>query len=668
MLKGKKVELDGSVPTLNNVADIKNNTVKDNKNKNINRNKHLVYIKLPIVLLTISIILTIILLLVNNPKGYESSETLPDNPSSPDSTEFYERQEELSKFYLNDNKNYLSNYIQSLDTDDLDIYESEHTKDLLAENQKQENETVVENIYYEVEIDYSDGSVPNKIVVKKNELVYPKVIKRSGYYFLGWFVDEVRLTQAIRITNDTKIVAKWGYKESVTIAGNRYDYYKDIDGVVIIDAIVADTEELIIPSQLNGLDVIGLATESFNGYNSNNHNITKKIVIPDTVKEIQGLALSNYNLLEEIYLPSQLDALYPSALNGCPKLKHIYISNNPRYKVINEALIDEKSKAYEKHFIKYLASKEAVEEKRTEKPSPINDLKKYFSYHLCPDQYVGKIADFKNENEDVKEDFPVRVNIFAGQTADVCIKFSSYEKIMILILESPHQDEFDKKGNPIKAGTPGDDGFVTWVDTAKLYYEKDDKNGLKKYMLDICKYYLSLGFDGFRCDVANLVDPEVWDYIISEVRKIKPDAIFIGESFMCPPETMIRMGKSGFDYIFSSSKWWNYEGDWLLEQYNQTKDYIDSISFPDNHDTDRLIKTCNYDYELFLQRIKFTALFSKGFYITDGLEFACENKFMVDTTRAKDLEKTQYNFMDNIKEILDDANTVSLFSSNKLII
>lgn len=95
------------------------------------------------------------------------------------------------------------------------------------------------------------------------------------------------------------------------------------------------------------------------------------------------------------------------------------------------------------------AAKEAVEEKRTEKPSPINDLKKYFSYHLCPDQYVGKIADFKNENEEVKEDFPVRVNVFAGQTADVCMDFSSYDQIMILIFESPHQDEFDKKGNPI---------------------------------------------------------------------------------------------------------------------------------------------------------------------------------------------------------------------------
>ena len=63
------------------------------------------------------------------------------------------------------------------------------------------------------------------------------------------------------------------------IDGNQYDYYKDIDGAVIIGAVVADTEELIIPSQLNGLDVIGLNTKSFYGYNSNNHNITKKTFV-----------------------------------------------------------------------------------------------------------------------------------------------------------------------------------------------------------------------------------------------------------------------------------------------------------------------------------------------------------------------------------------------------
>ena len=83
------------------------------------------------------------------------------------------------------------------------------------------------------------------------------------------------------------------------------------------------------------------------------------------------------------------------------------------------------------------AAKDAVGSEETR-----SDNLKNFSYHLCPDQYVGKIADFKNEDGEVKEDFPVRVNIFAGQTADVCIKFSSYEKIMILVLESPHIAEY----------------------------------------------------------------------------------------------------------------------------------------------------------------------------------------------------------------------------------
>lgn len=346
MLKEKLSKLNESVKELNSIDDC-NKILHEHENKNMNRNKIFSirhsYTRFPIVLLIISIIFTVTLLFSCTINGSQSSEISPNNPNGSQSTEFYERQEKLSKLYLSGSKNYLSNYIQSFDTNEDNSYQSEYTKDLLEENEKQENESVVEDIYYEVEIDYSNGSAPEKIVVKKGELVFPQVINRNGYYFLGWFVDEVRLIQAISITEDTKIYAKWGYKESVTIDGNQYDYYKDIDGAVIIGAVVADTEELIIPSQLNGLDVIGLDTKSFYGYNSNNHNITKKIVIPNTVREIEGLAISNYNYLEEIYLPSQLEALNPSALIGCPKLKHIYISGNPRYKVINDALIDVKT-------------------------------------------------------------------------------------------------------------------------------------------------------------------------------------------------------------------------------------------------------------------------------------------------------------------------------------
>ena len=237
--------------------------------------------------------------------------------------------------------------------------------------------------------------------------------------------------------------------------------------------------------------------------------------------------------------------------------------------------------------------------------------------------------------------------------------------------------KFDKKGNVLPAGTPSDNGYHVWEDTAKLCYQKDDENGLKKYMLEVCKYYLELGFSGFRCDVASFVDPEVWDYLISEIRKIKPDAIFIGESFMSPSSTMVRMGQSGFDYIFSSSKWWDYEGDWLLNQYNDCKDHVCSISFPDNHDTERLIKTCKYDYNLFLQRVYFTGLFSKSFYITDGLEFACKKDLNVVTTRNRDIEKAKHNFMPEIKELLriksqfaplhEESDTVILHNDDKYI-
>lgn len=54
-----------------------------------------------------------------------------------------------------------------------------------------------------------------------------------------------------------------------------------------------------------------------------------------------------------------------------------------------EALIDEKSKAYEKNFIKYLANKEAVEEKLLEDPAlfktPIVRNGKLATVGYCPD-------------------------------------------------------------------------------------------------------------------------------------------------------------------------------------------------------------------------------------------------------------------------------------------
>ena len=127
----------------------------------------------------------------------------------------------------------------------------------------------------------------------------------------------------------------------------------------------------------------------------------------------------------------------------------------------------------------------------------------FFSGKLCPDQYVGKIADFKNEKKKAKEDFPVRVNIFAGQTADVCIKFSSYEKIMIFIPESPHQKEFytkdeidengtkHAKGDP-KGPTQGPTGINIRTHIAEIFPDYQDYHLI---VMNAIPFQCSLGLD-----------------------------------------------------------------------------------------------------------------------------------------------------------------------------
>ena len=75
---------------------------------------------------------------------------------------------------------------------------------------------------------------------------------------------------------------------------------------------------------------------------------------------------------------------------------------------------------------------------------------------LCPDQYVGQIGKLKQlEDTDKntgkkKSNFPERINVFTKDFSDRIEKNSSY---MILILESPHKDEFKGEIGPAKGPT-----------------------------------------------------------------------------------------------------------------------------------------------------------------------------------------------------------------------
>ena len=90
-------------------------------------------------------------------------------------------------------------------------------------------------------------------------------------------------------------------------------------------------------------------------------------------------------------------------------------------------------------------------------------------------------------------------------------------------------------------------------------------------MLRLCKYYIDLGFRGFRCDAADQVPSNFWAWLILKIRSIDSGVIFIGEAFLCSLSTRKNLATAGFNYIYNSAKWWDYKSDWLLNEYKNTK-------------------------------------------------------------------------------------------------
>ncbi len=65
-----------------------------------------------------------------------------------------------------------------------------------------------------------------------------------------------------------------------------------------------------------------------------------------------------------------------------------------------------------------------------------------------------------------------------------------------------------------------------WTDIAKLNYDNQD---MRAAMLDALCYWIELGVDGYRCDVAMNVPADFWSDAWVEVRKINPDVYLLAE-------------------------------------------------------------------------------------------------------------------------------------------
>jgi starch synthase (maltosyl-transferring) len=232
---------------------------------------------------------------------------------------------------------------------------------------------------------------------------------------------------------------------------------------------------------------------------------------------------------------------------------------------------------------------------------------------------------------------------------DLVINHCAYDSDLL----KQHQDWFVKENGAIAHPFCMHDGQkVVWGDLAQFdHHHSRDGEGLYRYCREIVGYLLGLGFKGFRCDAAYQISSGFWRRLIEDVKKTHPDAVFVAETLGCSPDQTRQTAQAGFDAVFNSSKWWDFESPWLLEQYQLTRSVTPSISFAESHDTPRLFAESHGNIDALKQRYLFSALFSTGVMMPMGFEFGFRKPLHVVASKPSDWEETGVDLTDFIREV-----------------
>jgi starch synthase (maltosyl-transferring) len=233
---------------------------------------------------------------------------------------------------------------------------------------------------------------------------------------------------------------------------------------------------------------------------------------------------------------------------------------------------------------------------------------------------------------------------------DLVINHTAFDSV--LVKEHPSWYKRGADGKPLHPTAKEGERQVVWGDLTEIDNAgSPDRDDLWNYWLKLAEYHASLGFSGFRCDAAYKVPGELWRFLFNRVKQAHPGTLFFAESLGCPFGEILRLAQSGFDYIFNSSKWWDFSEPWCLDQYRQTAPFVPSVSFSESHDTERLAGDLQGDKEAVKQRYAFSALFSTGVMMPIGFEYGFRRRLDVVKTQPEDWETPQWDLSEFIASV-----------------
>ena len=154
-----------------------------------------------------------------------------------------------------------------------------------------------------------------------------------------------------------------------------------------------------------------------------------------------------------------------------------------------------------------------------------------------------------------------------GEDDDKTCSFSPTNNFYYLPAEQLHLNNILPNGTyrEVPAKATGNDNFTSWpskndwYETVKLNYGVDYLGGKQGHfsptpdtwhkMLQILLYWAAKGIDGFRCDMAEMVSVEFWEWALPQVKERFPGIIFIAEVYN-PNLYRDYIHRGHFDYLY----------------------------------------------------------------------------------------------------------------------
>lgn len=174
---------------------------------------------------------------------------------------------------------------------------------------------------------------------------------------------------------------------------------------------------------------------------------------------------------------------------------------------------------------------------------------------------------------------------------------------------------YTKEANPYSespAKATGNDAFTAypsindWYETVKLNYGVDYMDNRQKHfdptpdtwhkMLHIMQFWAKKGVDGLRCDMAEMVPVEFWQWAIPKVKEVNNDMVFIAEVYV--PSEYKNFLDAGFDYLYDKVGLYDISRA-LIEGHGSVKEITNlwqryegyshkMLRFLENHDEQRI--------------------------------------------------------------------------------